>query len=247
MSADRGAGERYHRETRYAASGGVHLPPEKAGETERLIELPPPAWLPTSGQAREGDVGLGEALAARRSVRRYGNEPVSLDELSQLLWAAGGETGRAEAGFRFRTTPSAGGLYPVDTCAACRAVEGVEAGVWRYEARRHALGLVREGDVSEGLAEAALGQAMVARAAVTLVWTAVVGRTTGKYGPRGYRYIYMEAGIASENVHLAATALGLGSCAVGAFCDDAVEAILGADGREEIALLLQCVGRPATT
>ncbi|MHC4202505.1 MAG: SagB/ThcOx family dehydrogenase, partial [Planctomycetota bacterium] len=164
--------------------------------------------------------------------------------LSRLVWASGGHNGRREHGLAYRTIPSAGALYPVETYVSCRSVEGVAPGVYRYLPADHILEPVRSGDASGDLAEAALGQPFVARAAAVFVWTAVVERCTVKYADRGYRYIYMEAGIASENLHLAATALGLGSCAVGAFSDGALDALLGLDGTDEIVLLLQTVGAP---
>jgi SagB-type dehydrogenase family enzyme len=235
MGTRSGAGEAFHEATRYAAPGGTLAHPSAKGPTAATRrKLPSPR--------RQSGPGIWEAIAQRESIRRYGNDALTLEALSQLLWVAGGETGRRDGPFRFRTVPSAGALYPLDTYAVCRKVDGLAPGIYRHVPRGHELDPVREGDASGELAAAALGQGMVAAAAACLVWTGVVERTTAKYADRGYRYVYMEAGIASENVHLAATALGLGSCAVGAFCDDAVDALLGIDGREEIALLIQCVG-----
>lgn len=232
-------GASFHRQTRHRPRGGFPEAPSAAGQGP--VELPP-----AEGAGLEGahSADLWEILRARRSIRDYADSPLSIEALSRLAWAAGGETGRQAHGFAFRTTPSAGALYPIDTYVSCRSVEGVEPGVYRYRPAGHTLEPVRVGDSSQDLAAAALGQAFVARAAVVFVWTALVERCTVKYSDRGYRYIYMEAGIASENVHLAATATGLASCAVGAFHDGAVDAILGIDGREEISLLMQCVGAP---
>lgn len=143
-----------------------------------------------------------------------------------------------------REAITAGALYPIETYVSCRNVEGVAPGVYRHLPADHSLEPVRSGDASKDLADAALGQPFVARAAAVFVWTALVERCTVKYADRGYRYMYMEAGIASENLHLAATALGLGSCAIGAFSDGAVDALLGVDGKDEIVLLLQTVGAP---
>lgn len=237
------SGAAYHHGTRYRFRGAFPGPPSAAGLEP--VGLPAPdgaaAGLP-GGTTGESD--LWETLRARRSVRRYGDSPLPVQALSRLVWASGGETGRREHGLAYRTIPSAGALYPVETYISCRSVEGVAPGVYRYLPAGHSLEPVRSGDASTDLADAALGQPFVARAAAVFVWTAVVERCTVKYADRGYRYIYMEAGIASENLHLAATALGLGSCAVGAFCDGAVDALLGLDGTDEIALLLQAVGAP---
>ena len=255
-------GAAFHRRTRYGLRG--RFPPAQVsaglsvgranapGEAPsaagaKPVDLPPPEGAFSEGAGLDGahSGDIWEILRARRSVRGYAEAPLSIGALSRLVWAAGGETGRREHGFAFRTTPSAGALYPIDTYVSCRSVEGVEPGIYRYRAAGHLLEPVRAGDSSRDLAEAALGQAFVARAAVVFVWTALVERCTVKYSDRGYRYIYMEAGVASENVHLAATAMGLGSCAIGAFHDGAVDALVGIDGREEIALLMQCVGAPA--
>lgn len=240
-----GIGARFHLETRYggppsgaAAPGRGGGPASEGGEEpSRAAE---PVRLPEP--EREARASLWEALRSRRSVRSYKKEPLLLGRLSTLLWASGGESGRRQGGFRFRTAPSAGALYPIETYLAARTVEDLAPGLYRYLVPAHALELLRRGEVSGELAEAALGQEMVREAAACFVWTGVVRRTTGKYRERGYRYIYMEAGIACENLHLAATALGLGACAVGAFRDDAVERVLGIDGEDEIALLLASVG-----
>jgi len=210
-------------------------------EARKPVRLPPvPERAP-----REALGGLFEALRLRASLREYAEEPLRLEELGLLAWAACGENGREERGFRYRTVPSAGALYPLELYAACRAVEGVAPGVYRYSPEGHSLEPRRTGDVSRELARAALGQGMLARAAAVFAISAVESRTTRRYGERGRRYVLMEVGAASENLHLAATALGLGSCAVGAFDDESVNAILGLDGRAERALLLQTVGRPA--
>ncbi|GAF92101.1 unnamed protein product, partial [marine sediment metagenome] len=139
--------------------------------------------------------------------------------------------------------PSAGARYPLEVYPCVRAVEGLDAGVYHYRFDLHALELVREGDVSAELAEAALGQGMVAAAGVDFVITAVFARTTSRYKQRGYRYAYLDAGALGEHIHLSAVALGLGSCLIGAFQDDAVERVAGVDGEEEQAVYMVSVGR----
>ncbi len=265
------SGAAYHHGTRYRFRGAFPPPPSAAGlepvdlpapdttpppqrtpraqrktvDSGRLQGVPKlPRFSASSASSAVNAVDLWETLRARRSVRAYADSPLPVQALSRLVWASGGETGRREHGLAYRTTPSAGALYPVETYVSCRNVEGVAPGVYRYLPAGHILEPVRSGDISKDLADAALGQPFVARAAAVFVWTAVVERCTVKYADRGYRYIYMEAGIVSENLHLAATALGLGSCAVGAFSDGAVDALLGLDGTDEIALLLQAVGAP---
>jgi SagB-type dehydrogenase family enzyme len=195
-----------------------------------------------------GNVSLEEALRRRRSVRDYTSMPVSLEELSQLLWAAYGVT---EINWSLKTTPSAGGTYPLDIYVVVRSggvsmISGgfLAPGSYRYDFRSHCLELVREGDFSGQLSEAALAQTWVREAALNIVIFGVYERTTRRYGERGYRYVYMEAGHASQNIYLQATALGLGTVSVGAFYDDRVKRIVGAVEGEP--LYIMPVGRPVS-
>jgi len=171
----------------------------------------------------KSEVSLEEALLKRRSIREYANLPLTLEDVSQLLWAAQGIT--AEWGGR--TAPSAGALYPLEVYLAVGNVENLAAGVYKYKPERHELVKVRDDDVRGELAEAALGQNFVMEAAIDIVIAAVYERTTKKYGDRGVRYTHMEAGHAAQNIYLQATALDLGMVTIGAFYDDRVKDILG--------------------
>lgn len=157
-------------------------------------------------------------LRTRRSVRRFRVEPIPLDSVAQLVWAAQGNVN--EAGLR--TVPSAGALYPLTVYAVAGNVEGLNSGVYKYVPRTHNLACSLEGDHRDALSVAALGQVWVRHAPVDLVITADFTRTTERYHDRGLHYVYMEAGHAAENVYLLATALGLGTVAIGAFDDDQV-------------------------
>ncbi|MGC9397843.1 MAG: SagB/ThcOx family dehydrogenase [Anaerolineae bacterium] len=187
----------------------------------------------------EGDLSVEAALAARRSVRSYARQPLSLADLGQLLWAAQGISG---ANRRYRTAPSAGALYPLELYAVVGDVEELDAGVYHYDPAAHALTQVKRSDVRAALSRAALGQAWVEEGAVVLVFAAVYERTTGKYGTRGRQYVHMEAGHASQNVYLQATALELGTVAVGAFDDNEVQRVVGLSD-DERPLYLMPVGR----
>lgn len=235
-----GIGERFHRGTRYrAAEAGVglaRLAGELAPVQGRPVRLPdvsveggPPAW---------------STLAARRSRRAFSAEALTLGEAARLVWAAAGVTGRG-TGFGLRCAPSAGALYPLDLYLAARAVSGLDPGIYLYRPEYHALAPVRAGDPSEALAAAALGQGFVGAAAVNLLWAAVPERAKGKYRERAWRYVYLDAGHAAANVLLAAEGLDLGACAVGAFLDDAVDAVAGLDGEGTMAVYLVAVGRRA--
>jgi SagB-type dehydrogenase family enzyme len=117
-------------------------------------------------------------------------------------------------------------------------------GLYRYSPSGHRLVRTSEGDAAAvSMARACLGQEMLRACAASFVWTAVIERARWKYQQRAYRYIYLDAGHACQNLYLACEALGLGCCAVAAFDDDAVDRILGVDGREEFAVYLATVGR----
>jgi SagB-type dehydrogenase family enzyme len=177
---------------------------------ETTMRLPEPRY--------DSDISLEESLARRRSVRDYTDEPLTLQELSQLLWAAQGITDPVG----FRTAPSAGGLYPLEVYAVVGNVAGLDPGVYHYVPDGHQVIKTIDGDIRDALCDAALGQEWVREAAVVFVFAAVYERTTGKYGDRGIRYVHMEVGHAAENLCLEATALGLGPVTVGAFHDDQV-------------------------
>jgi len=189
---------------------------------------------------------LDEVLSSRRSVRTFLPEPLSLEELSYLLWASTGIT-RRERGYEFRTAPSAGALYPVETYVAVNDVEGVAPGIYHYSIRDHRLEQVRKGSLGVEVARAALDQGMCAKAPVVFMWTGVFERCRWKYGERAYRYMYLDAGHIAQNLALAAVSLGLGSCQVAATYDDEVNELLGTDGEEESVLYLSVVGRPERT
>jgi len=185
------------------------------GGTMDQIRLPLPE--------RKGAVSVEEALAERRSRRKYTNKPLSLNELSQVLWSAQGIT----SDWGGRTAPSAGATYPIEVYTVVGNVENLNPGVYHYIPLAHSLALIADGDIRRQLSRAALGQEMVREAPVTLVIAAVYERTTARYGGRGIRYVYMEAGHIGENIYLQAESLNLATVAVGAFDDAGVKSVLG--------------------
>lgn len=170
-----------------------------------------------------GEMSIEEAINERRSVRGFSRDSLALGEVSQLLWAAQGVTGRRG----FRAAPSAGALYPLELYLVAGDVEGLSPGVYRYRQSKHDLVPVASGDQRRRLAKAALDQDWVRRAPAVLVITGIYRRTTGKYGQRGRRYVHIEVGHAAQNIYLQATARGLGTVMVGAFDDDEVREALG--------------------
>jgi len=179
------------------------------GEDMEKISLPKPQL--------KGTVSVEEAIQGRRSVRSYLSKEVSIEDISQLLWACQGITDQSRG---LRAAPSAGALYPLEIYVANKD------GLFHYIPERHELKFVFREDVRNGLAAASYDQRYVGEAAIDIIITVVHGRITPRYGDRGIRYTDMEAGHAAENVFLQAVALGLDSVAVGAFSDDAVAKIL---------------------
>jgi SagB-type dehydrogenase family enzyme len=189
--------------------------PTMAMETGQRIPLP--------AAASGGEMPVEEALEQRRSIREFSRDGLELEDVSQLLWAAQGVTGRRG----YRAAPSAGALYPLEIYVVAGDVAGLSPGVYRYRPDKHDLVLVADGDRRKPLASAALDQGWVRRAPAVLVIAAVYERTMAKYGERGRRYVHMEVGHAAQNVYLQATARGLGTVMVGAFDDDEVRKVLG--------------------
>ncbi len=185
------------------------------------------------------ETSIEKALLKRRSVREFKNEPLTLAEVSQLLWAAQGIT---EPRRDFRTAPSAGALYPLEVYVVIGNVKEVPKGVYVYKPHKHELVKVRDGDVRDELSAAALGQNWVEEGSVVIVIAAVYERTTQKYGDRGIRYVRIETGSAAQNVYLQAVSLDLGTVFVGAFHDDEVIKILNMSDKEN-PLCIMPVGK----
>jgi len=208
--------------------------PEKEKEYEGAQEI----VLPDPSQ---GNLTLEEAIDRRRSIRDYSGRPLPIASVSRLLHASSGITG--EGGDpHLRSAPSAGALYPIETYVVAYRVEGIPSGIYHYRPSGHRLELIREGDFRDEFIAAGLHQDMAGRCNLLYILTAVFRRATWKYGERGYRYAYIEAGAMSQNIYLQATSLGLGSVVMGAFFDDRVLDLIGVDGRKEAPILLQAVG-----
>lgn len=189
----------------------------KPAETSGLVELPLPETT--------GAMSVEEAIQRRRSIRSYSDKALTLQDVSQLMWAAQGITDPVE---KFRAAPSAGATYPLEVylIVGDNCVKGLTGGVYHYDPYEHLLDRILEGDLRSSLAEAALRQSWVSQAPIDIVIAAVYERTTGRYGERGIRYVHMEAGHAAQNLCLQATAQGLGVVTVGAFHDDQVQRLL---------------------
>lgn len=200
------------------------------GSPAETIQLPKPRF--------DGGISVEKALLVRRSVRDFRDEPVSLAEIGQLLWAAQGVT--APRGFR--TAPSAGALYPLELYIVAGNVSGLAPGIYHYRPQTHTLTPILPGDRRAELSAAALHQSAITKAPAALLFTAVFARTTGKYGERGVRYVYMDLGHAAENVCLQAVALNLGTVVIGAFDDVAVRLAISLPA-EEMPLSIMPIGK----
>lgn len=221
-----------------------------------VVALPSPA----PAAAEESTSDLWNCLARRRSVRSFGATPLTLLELSRLLWASAGITSSyitPHGQDFYRAAPTAGALYPIETYLVANKVEGLEPGLYHYRVAgmdilerpiaegSHSLERLRAADLRAEIAAAALDQLMCARAGAVFLWTAVFARSVWKYRDRAYRYFYLDAGHMAAQLSLVAVAQGLGSCPIAAFYDDEVNALLGVDGKEEGIVYMTAVGRPS--
>jgi SagB-type dehydrogenase family enzyme len=200
------------------------------GNKSEIIKLPEPAY--------KSNISVEEALLKRRSVRDYKDKPLTLAEVSQLLWAAQGITGS----FGFRTAPSAGALYPLEVYIFAGNVKDLPDGIYKYRPHKHELEMVVKGDKRNELYRAALSQSSVRDAPAVIVFSAVYERTTVKYGERGIRYVFIETGHAAQNVFLQAVSINLGAVVIGAFSDAELKKIIKMPDREQ-PLYIMPVGR----
>lgn len=195
---------------------------DTAGASQGDAKALPPPVVP-------GQMSFEEAIAQRRSVRTFLDEPLTIEEVSQLCWAGQGITDSQRG---FRASPSAGALFPIELYVV------TAAGVDHYLPRGHRLERHLDGDLRGPLQEAALGQDSVGRAPACLVITGVVERSARKYGRRAQRYCFIEAGHVGQNILLQATALQLAGVPVGAFEDDQVASVLKLPKGHQVLYLL---------
>ncbi len=187
----------------------------------------------------KSNISVEEAILKRRSIRSYSDKSLKLEEISQLLWAAQGITDSLR---KLRAAPSAGALYPLETYIVVGNISSLENGIYKYDPLSHEIIKTKEGDYRNELSLASLGQSCIKEAAVSIVFAAVYDRITKKYGDRGIRYTYMEAGHAAQNIYLQAGVLKLGTVVVGAFIDNEVKKVVGMN-KEETPLYILPVGK----
>ncbi|MGB5289130.1 MAG: SagB/ThcOx family dehydrogenase [Ignavibacteriaceae bacterium] len=186
-----------------------------------IIRLPAPMF--------NSETSVEEALSKRRSVRDYTSEPLSLMEVSQLLWAAQGITEKTHS---LKTAPSAGALYPLEVYLAAANVKDISAGLFKYDPGSHSLKKIVDGDKRQDISDASLRQDAIEECSAIIIITAVYERTSVKYGRRTERYVHMEVGHAGQNIYLQAVSLGIGTVMIGAFQDEALKKVLDLPANE---------------
>ncbi len=201
-----------------------------------LIDLDSPQSL------SDPSMTLKEAIGRRRTVREYAEAPLTLQELSFLLWATQGVHEVVESGSHaFRSVPSAGCRHPFETYLIVKRVTGLKPGLYRYLALDHKLCFLSTAD--ELANRASNDDWLQPGEAVLFVWTAVPYRTEWRYGILSHKMIAIEAGHICQNLYLAGVALGVGTCAIGAFPQDEIDDILAVDGNDEFSLYMASVGK----
>ena len=236
-------GDDFQTETKYSRDKRLGGNLDWANKPETYKSYPSSKTIQLPNVLQEATMGFAEVLRRRKSIRAFSNQPLSLDDLGFLLWASTGIQ-RVEQGYEFRTAPSAGALYPIETYIAANNIEDVDSGIYHYNIKNHLLEEIKTGNFGDALAHAALGQQICATASAVFIWTAIFERSKWKYNQRAYRYIYLDAGHIAENLALAAASINCGSCQVGAFFDDEINSIVDIDGAEESTILLSVIGHP---
>ena len=209
--------------------------------------FPDAECIPLSRDIIDITATLPDVIDARTSRRDYSGGPLSLEELSTLLYRGYGVRGAITAynlpDVPLRVVPTAGGLQSVDVYLAVNAVETLEQGLYHYDAIGHALEKLDTGIMRWRISECCARHEWLAYAGVVLILVPNLPRLYWKYGRRAYRMIHIDSGIVNQNLHLVATSLNLPSCMVMGFQDDDLNDVLNLDGRDEFATIMLAVGR----
>ncbi len=220
---------------------GIPPPPiQKPFPLDALrIPLPRP-----SGEEPFNEIRLDDAITRRESRRHFAPAPLSLAELGFLLWTTQGIREILHPAAALRTVPSAGARHALETYLCVRQVEELAPGIYRYLPVEHELVRVTDvPDLGARLTQAVLGQAFAGQAAVTFAWTAIPYRMEWRYGLASHKVIALDAGHVCQNLYLACEAIGAGTCAIAAYDQNAMDELLGVDGRDEFTVYLAPVGK----
>lgn len=201
--------------------------------------------LPDPKTVQVGEISLFEAISSRRSHRRFDLSPLTLNELTFLLWATQGVQRVIRDGVAsLRTVPSAGARHPFETYLIVNRVTDLEPGLYRYLVLDHKLCFLRsDPEFPTKVTEACLGQEFVGQAAVVFAWATIPYRTEWRYSGFSHKVIAMDAGHVCQNLYLACAAIGAGTCGIGAYHQHKMDALLGVDGEDEFTVYLAPVGK----
>lgn len=190
-----------------------------------------------------GQVSIREVIKKRRSHREFSKDPLNLEELSFMLWAAQGihEIWKRGSATR-RTVPSAGSRHAFELYVIINRVAGIAPGVYRYLAVEHKLQLIAEGEYGEQLGVDCRDQKFVGQSAVSFIWTVVPYRAEWRYDKLAYKMLAIDVGHSCENLYLASESINAGTCAVGAYYQDRIDSLLRVDGEDEFAIYVAAVG-----
>jgi len=224
-----------------AQSRGIAPPPLEKPYTEdaRRIDLPSCDELQDVSR-----MDIISAIRKRESCRSYRPEPLSLKELSFLLWATQGIKRKLDPGHALRTVPSAGCRHALETYLCILNVDGIEPGIYRYLPIEHQILFeFTEENLQHKMVQAVLGQPYPGEAAVTFIWTTIPYRMEWRYGLAAHKVIAIEAGHVCQNLYLACESIGAGTCAIAAYDQEGIDRILGIDGQDEFTIYLASVGK----
>jgi len=223
--------------------------PQSSGVAPPPVQKPVPTGrgilaLPGRDEWHIPPCDLLSAIGMRESHRRFLPESLTLKELSMLLWATQGVRSVVHESAVLRTVPSAGCRHPFETYFAALRIDGLAPAVYRYLPLEHGLLLEREPEkLAMSLVAATHGQGFVAQAAGCFIWTAIPGRTEWRYAEASYKVIALDAGHVCQNLYLACEAIGAGTCAIAAYCQDLMDGLLGVDGDDEFTIYIAPVGK----
>jgi len=201
--------------------------------------------LPKYDQLKNiGKIDIRAAIKNRESRRSYSHQPLSLEELSFLLWATQGIRKKLDSGHALRTVPSAGCRHALETYLCVLNVEDLDQGIYRYLPLEHQLLIeFAEEDLNKKIRHAVLGQRYPGEAAVTFIWTTIPYRMEWRYGLAAHKVIAIDAGHACQNLYLACEAIEAGTCAIAAYDQGEMDKLLRIDGQDEFTIYLASVGK----